>query len=236
MHVTFIGDIHGCYKSMLALLEKIPQEDNRLIFMGDLINKGPSSYEVYQFIRENEHECLKGNHEYYCIFRDKKPYKELWKHHGGIQTEASCNRYLNLNSSEKTNYVLDDMSTFFGTLPEYIIINTAFKRRILATHGGISHSYYRQSKYHLNKCLEAESIAAKPYFFNKEPLAVIPEVMQVIGHQPTAYAPIKTNENYLIDSGCVYDGRRGMGYLSALTFDLNDSTEPIFFRQPNIDL
>ncbi len=236
MHVTFIGDIHGCYQSMLALLEKIPKKNNRIIFLGDLINKGPRSYEVYQFIRGNEYECIKGNHEYYCIFRDKKNYKEIWKNSGGAQTVKSIEKSLPLHSPKKTAYVLSEMSSFFSLLPEFLIIKTAFKTRFLVTHGGISTTFYRKNRYHLQDCLDADFVSNKPYFFNKEPLAVIPEVTQVIGHQPTPYAPIHINGNYLIDSGCVYNERRGMGYLSALMFDLNDASTPILFRQPNIDV
>lgn len=221
---------------MLALLEKIPHKDNRIIFMGDLINKGPFSFEVYKFIRENNYESLKGNHEFYCINRNKKPYKEFWKNHGGVETEISCKRCQNFKNHQNVEIVLDEMSDFFEGLPEFLVVKTGYKNRFVATHGGISSIFYRENRYHLQDCLNADFISDKPYFFNKEPLAVIPEVTQIIGHQPTPYAPINVNGNYLIDSGCVYDDRRGMGYLSALMFDLKSLAEPVLYRQPNIDL
>jgi len=60
-----IGDVHGCFDELSELLEQcrfLPKKD-RLIFLGDLINKGPLSKEVVRFVREGNHECILGNHE-----------------------------------------------------------------------------------------------------------------------------------------------------------------------------
>lgn len=43
-----VGDIHGCYDTLLELLRKLeyrPRHDN-LILVGDLVNKGPKSQQV----------------------------------------------------------------------------------------------------------------------------------------------------------------------------------------------
>jgi diadenosine tetraphosphatase ApaH/serine/threonine PP2A family protein phosphatase len=60
-----IGDIHGCFDELMALLKKINfnKEQDRLILLGDIINKGPKSVEVIFFAKENNIECIKGNHE-----------------------------------------------------------------------------------------------------------------------------------------------------------------------------
>ncbi len=235
MFLTLIGDVHGCYYSMLALLEKIPKQENRIIFLGDLINKGPRSYEVYQFIRAGGYECLKGNHEFYCMFRNSSLYRNKWEEQGGKTTEKSIAQTLFLKSGKKIETVLYEMSEFFEHFPEYILLPTGYGKRLLLTHGGISTHWYRENQYHLQYCLEARQAVAKPYFFNKDVLAEIPHIVQIIGHQPKPYAPLRIGSNYLLDSGCVYQERRGMGYLSALMFDMNDETEPLLFRQPNID-
>ena len=38
-----IGDIHGCYDQLVALIKKIPIDFKRdtLVFMGDYIDRGP---------------------------------------------------------------------------------------------------------------------------------------------------------------------------------------------------
>ncbi|MEZ4743795.1 MAG: metallophosphoesterase [Bdellovibrionota bacterium] len=63
--VLFIGDVHGCYAEMLNLLKTMgymPDKD-RLIFVGDMTNKGPHSEKVLKFIYDNKCEAILGNHE-----------------------------------------------------------------------------------------------------------------------------------------------------------------------------
>ena len=45
----FLGDIHGCideFKEMINVISYNPQED-RLILLGDLLDRGPDSVAVY---------------------------------------------------------------------------------------------------------------------------------------------------------------------------------------------
>lgn len=60
-----IGDVHGCLQELddlLAAFEPRPGRD-RIIFIGDLINKGPDSLGVWRRYRELEAEAILGNHE-----------------------------------------------------------------------------------------------------------------------------------------------------------------------------
>lgn len=91
-----IADIHGNYKTFVALIRKLSlHADDQLYLLGDYINKGPSSKKALDYIIElmdtYSVTCLKGNHEYmyeessddpYC-FKDKdgvfKPkYQRFW--------------------------------------------------------------------------------------------------------------------------------------------------------------
>ena len=63
-----IGDVHGHYKTLLALTEKLPQ-NAKLIFVGDLIDRGPQSMEVVKFVRESGYLCVMGNHEHIMNLR-----------------------------------------------------------------------------------------------------------------------------------------------------------------------
>jgi hypothetical protein len=59
-----IGDIHGCHKEFADLLEKLDlRKDDRLILLGDLINRGPDSGKVVELAREYATASLLGNHE-----------------------------------------------------------------------------------------------------------------------------------------------------------------------------
>ena len=64
-----IGDVHGCLNELKSLLEKVqytPRYD-RLIFVGDIVDRGPNSVETIQFVRElaEKHKVVSvmGNHE-----------------------------------------------------------------------------------------------------------------------------------------------------------------------------
>lgn len=59
-----VGDIHGCHKEFADLLDKLDlQKDDRLILLGDLINRGPDSGKVVELAREHATASLLGNHE-----------------------------------------------------------------------------------------------------------------------------------------------------------------------------
>lgn len=63
-----IGDIHGRYNEMMKALEYMGYKDSdRLIFLGDYIDRGPDSKKVMDFLVElrknRDNIFLKGNHE-----------------------------------------------------------------------------------------------------------------------------------------------------------------------------
>ena len=70
MHCYVVGDIHGCPDELACLLEALPLEPaDRLVFLGDYIDRGPDSKGVISYLiewqRKGKQEIvfLKGNHE-----------------------------------------------------------------------------------------------------------------------------------------------------------------------------
>lgn len=57
-----IGDVHGQFDMLMKLMEKLPQTKD-ICFVGDLIDRGPKSKEVIEFVRENNYLTVMGNHE-----------------------------------------------------------------------------------------------------------------------------------------------------------------------------
>ncbi len=94
MRTIAIGDIHGCLAALDGLIQEIkPESHDRLIFLGDYIDRGPDSKGVIDRLLELrkscEAICLLGNHE--IIFRSilgGLP-AETWLGLGGQQTLTS---------------------------------------------------------------------------------------------------------------------------------------------------
>ncbi|MBF0165222.1 MAG: symmetrical bis(5'-nucleosyl)-tetraphosphatase [Magnetococcales bacterium] len=71
MAVYAIGDVHGCLPQLLTLLEAVgfrPGRD-RLLFVGDIISRGPDSLGTIRFVRDQGERAvaLMGNHELRAI-------------------------------------------------------------------------------------------------------------------------------------------------------------------------
>ena len=102
-----IPDIHGCSKTLQALLENQirPSKHDWLYFLGDYIDRGPDSRGVIDIIQKLQREeynirLLRGNHEDFCLqayhrkanILDLLPGKGIvseWKRHGGKETMES---------------------------------------------------------------------------------------------------------------------------------------------------
>lgn len=76
----FIGDVHGCPDELKEMIEKLrTRSRDRVIMLGDLINRGPAPAEVVRFVYNEGLECIKGNHEdnYLKNFKTNSAYKKL---------------------------------------------------------------------------------------------------------------------------------------------------------------
>lgn len=64
--LVIVGDVHGCSDELKDLLEAADfhKRSDDLIFVGDLIGKGPSPREVVRIAREFSAKAVQGNHEY----------------------------------------------------------------------------------------------------------------------------------------------------------------------------
>ncbi|KAL9043551.1 MAG: hypothetical protein Q9214_003266 [Letrouitia sp. 1 TL-2023] len=60
-----VGDVHGCYDELLALLEQVSYNARKdhIVFTGDLISKGPASPAVVELAIKTRASCVRGNHE-----------------------------------------------------------------------------------------------------------------------------------------------------------------------------
>ncbi len=94
----FIGDVHGHYDGLMRLLEMlVPGSSDQLYFVGDLIDRGPKSAQVVEFVRKNQFGCVLGNHEQLLLeaFPGSKVSHlalQAWLQSGGQSTIASYSK------------------------------------------------------------------------------------------------------------------------------------------------
>ncbi|MBM4274180.1 MAG: serine/threonine protein phosphatase [Deltaproteobacteria bacterium] len=140
MSIYAIGDIHGCLGFLEELLDEVQPDltRDRLIFIGDYIDRGPESKAVVDYLinlksrypRENII-CLKGNHE--AMFLDflQGNEKELFLFNGGLST---LQNYWGYGWDGKGELILPpEHEIFYRELlpyyetPEYIFVHGGLK-------------------------------------------------------------------------------------------------------------
>jgi serine/threonine protein phosphatase 1 len=95
MPLFVIGDVHGCAEELVRLMSKQPT-GSQLVFVGDLIDRGPESAKVLQIVKhacDRGAVCILGNHEAMMLdFLDRPTERGgRWVRFGGLQTLASLN-------------------------------------------------------------------------------------------------------------------------------------------------
>lgn len=96
--VLAIGDIHGCSRALETLLAVVdPQGDDRVITLGDVVDRGPDSYSVIECLLRLRRKCdmvnLRGNHELMMLWaRQDSGEHRAWRACGGEEALASYGR------------------------------------------------------------------------------------------------------------------------------------------------
>ena len=117
MKTYVIGDIHGCLNTLNSLLDKlnINFQEDRLIFLGDYIDRGAWPIATILYIKEltetypNNVIALKGNHEDMCL-RYLKHIDKIWGYNGFEKSMQDLNA---LGDNEK-----QDLLSWMQDLPE----------------------------------------------------------------------------------------------------------------------
>jgi serine/threonine protein phosphatase 1 len=204
--VTVIGDVHGCYKTLLALVDKIKIQfpGTQIAFCGDLVDRGPDSRAVVEFVYSNGYKCVKGNHEFmmYTDLDKTTEYPGSWEFNGGRET---------LESYEEFPEALNRHCIWMQNLPHYLEFCNCRNENgdmLVVSHSSIQ-GYWQ------NKDNEAENI-----MWNREPVSTAAGyhqgIFNIFGHTPTPEPQIgKFHAN--VDTGCVFK-RVHYGKLTGLHF------------------
>ena len=198
-----IGDVHGHYDTLLTLLEKLaPNNDDEIYFLGDLIDRGPQSAQVVDFVIKNAYPCLLGNHEQMLLNtlglgEIDNHQLQAWLYSGGYKTLISYN-----------HKIPPEHIRWLKTLPSYLDLGD-----IWLVHGGVAPTIPLEEQTSQQMCWirdEFHSIR-QPYF---------PDKLIITGHTITFTFPgiapgkLVSGAGWLdIDTG-VYHPRSG--WLTAL--------------------
>ncbi len=131
--LIFIGDVHGMSDQLKDLLDRLtPSTEDELIFVGDLVDKGPDPVGtvrvVSQFIHHSDIETtlLRGNHE------DKHLRYRL-----RLQDSPKVARKMGESSPELVQFMSDAADEDWDTLLKARHFWRNHDRNLLAVHGGI---------------------------------------------------------------------------------------------------
>lgn len=90
--LDIVGDVHGEIDALLALVRRLGYapdgshpEGRRLVFVGDLVDRGPDSPAVVELVRRmverQRSQCVLGNHELNILLGSRKPDNVWFFHH-----------------------------------------------------------------------------------------------------------------------------------------------------------
>ncbi len=150
--MILISDLHGCYGTMVRLLNQCAKlhPGEKLVFLGDLIDRGPHSRAVVEFAMEHKIPTCKGNHEDLCLafsHHSRRGYKaqcatyyerDIWLYNGGDYALG------NWPSTHPKGYrdgeeIPKDVLDWMQALPPYIIPDASLDdkgRKLLLSHTG----------------------------------------------------------------------------------------------------
>lgn len=193
-----IGDVHGCFYTLMELLAKLPS-NARIIFTGDLCDRGNFSKEVIEFVSSNNHESILGNHDYAMTQHICSALK-------GIESSWISNPYAGgsktLQSYQNDKATIQRHKAWVESLPQYIQIEHYF-----ITHAFALPYYKRHQDEASFKALMYNRLSSgmKEDYEWEEGYEEYP-IINIFGHDD--YDEVVRGKNYYgIDTGCVY-GRK----------------------------
>jgi len=205
---TFIvGDVHGCLdmlKRLMGIIGWNPETD-RLIFLGDFIDRGSQSKGVVDYVLEiaklsERVECLMGNHERILLdFMDGRDTNTFFLN-GGL---ATLNSYRTDQQKYGGFLIPDDHISFFRSLKLIIELEDYY----------VVHAGFRPGVSLSNQTTEdllwiRDSFIFSNYYFGKR---------VIFGHTPFAQ-PLVMENKIGLDTGAVYGNKLTCLELPSLKF------------------
>ena len=226
-----IGDVHGCSKTLQTLIEGgiNPDKKDELYFVGDLIDRGPSTREVLDYLIKLKSKgfnifAVRGNHEdiFLKAYEDES-FVKAWFSNGAEETLKSFDPpEIIPKNQECLRIIPDKYLRFIMEMPLYYDLIDS-----IIVHAGLNFDsddilmdenamlWSRQMNYHAGK------INNKIIIHGHTPIPI--SIIKIMVSDPEC-------KILNIDAGCVYKNRNGLGILAALDIDKRE-----LITQENID-
>jgi calcineurin-like phosphoesterase family protein len=182
-----IGDIHGCLQSLERLLHKIrPRPEDRVIFIGDYIDRGPHSREVVDLLLQLPYPSifLMGNHEKMLLDYLAGGDSSLYLLNGGLATIQSY-------GGDPANIPQNHLG-FFQSLrpmyetPDHLFVHAGIRPLVPLDRQELKDLVWIRQEFY--------------QFVGRFPKPVI------FGHTPMRHV-LLAEDRIGIDTGCVYGGK-----------------------------
>ncbi|MDP2090524.1 MAG: metallophosphoesterase [Candidatus Gracilibacteria bacterium] len=178
----FIGDVQGCYDELKLLIKKLKLKKNdKVYFVGDLINRGPKSYKVLKYLYKNKYRftSIKGNHELNFL---------NWLKGEKYSDNKQLKKLKNKIEEHKKNYLIK----YIEGLPLFIE-----EEHFILIHGGLipNKKLEDHTEQEITNIREFNGKPWYEYYKGNKPI--------IYGHRAESGLQIRKKTKGL-DSGCVY--------------------------------
>jgi serine/threonine protein phosphatase 1 len=194
-----IGDIHGCLEKLEDLLEVIaanPKKD-KLIFIGDYIDRGGFSREVVDYILHLKKKfknivCLLGNHEQMLLNYLEGVDEEMYLYNGGKSTLSGYGIKSADFPDERKKKIPEDHLLFYRSLLPY-----HQTKEYIFVHAGLIPGVLIKKQATQDLLWVRHEFIDSDYDFGRR---------VIFGHTPLG-SPLMMENKIGIDTGAVYGGK-----------------------------
>ncbi|OCX52019.1 polynucleotide kinase-phosphatase [Mucilaginibacter sp. PPCGB 2223] len=209
--LDIIGDVHGCYDELIALLTDLGYTDNgetwthpegrKAVFAGDLVDRGPKTPEVLKLVMRmtatGNAYCVPGNHDIKLM---------RWLSGKNVQAKHGLQESIDQLSVE-TQEFRDQVKKFLDGLISHYVFDEG---KLVVAHAGLKESMQGRGSGAVREfCLYGETTGETDEFGLPVRLNWAAEykgrAMVVYGHTPVPEAQW-LNNTIDIDTGCVFGG------------------------------
>lgn len=221
--LDIIGDIHGCYDEMIALLERLGYQENedglyihpegrKFLSIGDVMSRGPQSLHTMQFFLHHvQHQLaymIDSNHGWKIArWLDGK---KVTLQHGDEKVAQEFEEYEVGYGAEQAEVLKQNLKEFLLKAPSHYVFTKNGVPTLVCTHAGIKDEYIgKQSRDISDFCRYGDTDVLdekgkpkrKDWFVHHQTSTLI-----VWGHDPKPQ-PLLINNTINIDQGVVFGGK-----------------------------